>query len=182
VRKFAALLLLAASCAAEKPKDSQIARKAFEDWAKSAVSGDAEKTLAGFSDARKSEWLFDRFVENHLIVRKWRGELTGEARTHLDLWLGVSKRNGNGRDAPLQPIVLDHPSFAPMFREFFLLTAQGIKDSLSKLEIAQVYGDDSGVTVAVRAGPGAPTELYGLIFESGRWKIDTYRQPLNGGR
>lgn len=181
MRKVAALLLLAASCA-EPPKNTDIARKAFEEWARAAVAGDAEKTLAGFTDARKSEWLFERFLENDLIVRRWRGQMTGDARTQLDLWLGVAKRQGNGRDQPLTSIVLDHPSFAPMFREYFIQTAQGIKDSFSRMEIAQVYGDDQGVTVAVRSGPGSPTELYELVYERSGWRINNYKQPLNGGR
>jgi len=183
VRTFAAaaLMLLAVSCA-EAPKQTDFAKKSFEEWAKAAAAGDAEKTLAGFTDARKSEWLYERFLENDAIARRWRGELTGEARTHLDLWLGVSGKHGNGRTEPLQGIVLDHPSFAKMFREYFTLTANGIKAALSRVEVAQVYGDDSGVTVAVRSGPGTPTELYGLVYENNAWKIDTYRQPLNGGR
>jgi len=182
VRTFAAVLVLLAVSCAEGPKQTDFAKKAFQDWAKAAASGDAVKTLAGFSDARKSEWLYERFLENDAIARRWRGSLTGEARTQLDLWLGVSGRHGNGRTEPLQPIVLDHPSFIAMFGEYFTLTARGIRDSLSRAEVAQVYGDDSGVTVAVKSGPGTPTELYGLIFENNGWKIDTYRQPLNGGR
>jgi hypothetical protein len=182
VRRFAAALVLLAVSCAETPKQTDFARRAFEDWAKAAAAGDADKTLAGFTDARKSEWLYDRFLEKDAIARRWRAQLTGEARTHLDLWLGVSDRHGNGRQEPLLPVVLDHPSFAAMFREYFTLTARGIKDSLSKIQITQVYGDDSGVTVAVRSSPGGPTELYGLIYENSAWKIDTYRQPLNGGR
>ena len=177
----AALVLLAASCA-EPPKQTDFAKKAFEEWAKAAASGDADKTLAGFTDARKSEWLYDRFLENDAIARRWRGALTGEPRTHLDLWLGVSGKHGNGRTEPLNAIVLDHPTFGAMFREYFVLTAKGIRDALSRVEVSQVYGDDSGVTVAVRSGPGTPTELYGLVYENNAWKIDTYRQPLNGGR
>jgi hypothetical protein len=49
---------------------------------------------------------------------------------------------------------------------------------MSRLQIAQVYGDDSGVTVAVRNGVGA-TELYGMIYERDGWKIDAHRQPLS---
>lgn len=182
MRKLAVLLLLGASCAADPPKNTDLARKAFEEWARAAVAGDAEKTLAGLTDARKSEWLFERFLENDLIVRRWRGEMTGEARTQLDLWLGISKRHGNGREQPLPPIVLDHPSFAPMFREYFVLTAQGIKDVFSRMEVAQVFGDDQGVTVAVRSGPGSATELYELVYERSGWKINNYKPALNGGR
>jgi hypothetical protein len=182
VRTFAAALVLLAVSCAEPPKQTDFARRAFEAWAKAAASGDADKTLAGFSDARKSEWLYERFLENDAIARRWRADLTGEPRTHLDLWLGVAGKHGNGRAEPLQPIVLDHPSFAAMFRQYFALTAKGIRDLLSRAEIQQVYGDDSGVTVAVKAGPGTPTELYGLIYENNGWRIDTYRQPLNGGR
>ena len=177
----AALVLISVSCA-EAPKQTDFAKKAFEDWAKAAASGDADKTLAGFTDARKSEWLYERFLENDNIARRWRAELTGEARTHLDLWLGVSGKHGNGRTESLNAIVLDHPTFGKMFREYFALTAKGVRDALSRIQVAQVYGDDSGVTVAVRSGPGTPTELYGLVYENNPWKIDTYRQPLNGGR
>src|SRR4029453_11357007 len=85
VRKLAALFAFAAaSCAG--PELSDGARKAFEEWAKAASSGDAEKTLAGFSDANKSAWLFDRLNENDPRTRRWRGDLTGTPRTALDLW------------------------------------------------------------------------------------------------
>jgi hypothetical protein len=178
VKKFAAVwLLVAAGCASPEPKQTEVARRTFEDWTKAAAAGDAEKTLAMFSDAKKSEWLFDLLEENDAIARRWRGELTGAARTDLDLWWGISHRNGNGRE-PLRASVLTHPSFIQMFREYFTRTAGAIKTQLSKLEVTNVYGDDTGITVAVRGGPGAPTELYGLVYERDGWKIDTYRQPL----
>jgi hypothetical protein len=181
VRKFAVMLLLAASCA-EAPKNTEIARKAFEDWAKVASAGDAEKTLSGFTDAFKSEWLYDRFKLGDPITRKWRGELTGEPRTRLDLWLGIAAKQGNGRQSPLPSLVLEDPSFAPMFRECFLIDAQNIKSMFARMEIAQVYADDQGVTVAVRSGPGAPVEMYEMVYEHTGWKINNYRPPLNGGR
>lgn len=182
MRKLAALLLLAASCAAEPLRHTDLARKGFEEWARSAAAGDAEKTLAGFTDAYKSEWLFERFKQGDLIIRKWRGELTGPARTQLDLWMGVSTRHGNGRQEPLTGAVLDHPSFAPMFRECFVLDAQLIKAMFNRMEIAQVYGDDQGVTVAVRSAPGAPVEMYEMVYERAGWKINNYKPPLGGGR
>jgi hypothetical protein len=176
VKKFAAaaLVLLAVSCS-EPLRQTDFARKAFEDWAKAAAAGDAEKTLAGFTDAKKSEWLFERFVEDDEIVRRWRGRLTGEPRTNLDLWLGVVKRQGSGRASVLPPNVLDHPSFVDMFREYFAQTAKAIRDSLSRVQIAEVYGDDSGITVAVKTSPGSPTVLYGLLYENNGWKIDVWK-------
>jgi hypothetical protein len=180
VRKFSALLLvLAASCSTPEVKPTDNARKSFDAWAQAARSGDAEKTLAGFSDAKKSEWLYQLLEDNDPIARRWRGELTGTPRTQLDLWWGVSHKRGNGRDEILNAGVLYHPSFAKMFREYFMQTANSIRDQFSRLEIAQVYGDDSGITVAVKCVAGAPTELYGLVYERDGWKIDTYRQPLS---
>jgi hypothetical protein len=181
VNRFAALLLLTASCSSAPPSQNEVARKSFEEWAKAAIAGDAEKTLAGFSDARKSEWLFERLEENDAIARRWRGELTGPARTDLDLWWGLAHKSGNGRE-PLRATVLDHPSFAKLFREYFMQTLQTIKAQLSRLEISNIYGDETGITVSVKSGPGAPTELYGLIYERDGWKIDTYRQPLGSPR
>ncbi len=177
MRRIAAVLLLAMGCASQETKQTDVARKTFEEWARAASAGDAEKTLAMFSDARKSEWLFERLEENDAIARRWRGELSGAARTDLDLWWGISHRNGNGRE-PLRASVLAHPSFIQMFREYFMQSANAIKNQLSKLEVTNVYGDDTGITVAVRCGAGAPTELYGLVYERDGWKIDTYRQPL----
>jgi hypothetical protein len=177
VKRFFAVLLLAAGCATSEPKQTDIAKKTFEEWAKSAVAGDAEKTLAMLSDARKSEWLFERLEENDGIARRWRGELSGPVRTDLDLWWGISHRNGNGRE-PLRASVLTHPSFIQMFREYFMQSAGAIKTQFSKLEVTNIYGDDTGITVSVRCGVGAPTELYGLVYERDGWKIDTYRQPL----
>jgi len=57
----------------------------------------------------------------------------------------------------------------------------GIRAQMSRLQIAQVYGEDSGVTVAVKNGVNS-TELYGLVFERDGWKIDGHRQPLTQGR
>jgi hypothetical protein len=181
VKRFAALLVLTASCASAPATQTEVARKSFEEWARSAAAGDAEKTLAGFSDAKKSEWLFDRLEENDPIARRWRGELSGGVRTDLDLWWGIAHKSGNGRE-PLRTTVLDHPSFAKLFREYFMQTAHAIKAQLSKIEISNVYGDDTGITVVVKSSPGAPTELYGLIYERDGWKIDTYRQPLTTPR
>ena len=52
-----------------------------------------------------------------------------------------------------------------------------IQLQMSRIQIAQVYSDDSGVTVAVKNGVNT-TELYGLIYERDGWKIDAHRQPL----
>jgi hypothetical protein len=171
------VLLFAAGCASQEVKQTDLARKSFMDWAKAAAAGDAEKTLAMLSDARKSEWLFQRLEEGDPAAARWRGELTGPPRTDLDLWWGVAHKTGNGRE-PLRSTVLYHPSFINLFREYFMQSVGAIKSQFSKLEITNAYGDDSGITVTVRCGAGAPTELYGLIFERDGWKVDTYRQPL----
>jgi len=177
VRRFVTVLLLAAGCASHEPKQTDVARKSIEDWARAASAGDADKTLAMLSDARKSEWLFERLEENDPIARRWRGELTGAPRTDLDLWWGLAHRSGSGRE-PLRATVLAHPTFAQLFREYFMQSAVAIKNQLSKLEVTNIYGDDTGITVVVRCGAGAPTELYGMVYERDGWKIDTYRQPL----
>ena len=182
MRKFAVLLVLAASCATEAPKETEGAKKAFEEWAKAASSGDVERTLAGFSDANKSQWLYTRLNENDLRTKKWRGELTGAPRTSLDLWWGQALKNGNGRDEPLHSIVLGHPSFIELFREFFTLEAQAIQTNLSRAEVTKTYGDESGVTVLVKSGPGKPVEYYQMIYEGNAWKIDLYKPPQPGGK
>jgi hypothetical protein len=179
VKKLAALLLLTASCASEPTKQVDLARKQFEEWRSAAVAGDAEKTLAALSDAKKSEWLFELLEENDPRANRWRGELTGGPRTDLDLWWGVAHRTRSGRE-PLSAAVLYHPSFAALFREYFTLTASEIRRQMAKLEIIRVYGDDTGVTINVRQGAGARSEMYGLIYERDGWKIDTYSEGLTG--
>lgn len=179
MRKISALLVvLAASCATPAPKPVDTARKSFESWANAAKAGDAEKTLDGFSDAKKSEWLYQLLEDNDPVARRWRGELTGGPRTQLDLWWGIAHNRRNGREEVLSSGVLYHPSFVKMFREYFMQTANAIRAQFSVLEISQVYGDDTGVTVVVKCGVGAPSELYGLVYERDGWKIDSYRQPL----
>lgn len=183
MRKIAALvLMLAASCATPEATPVQSARKTFESWANAARSGDAEKTLDGFSDAKKSEWIYQLLEANDPIARRWRGELTGGPRTQLDLWWGQAHKRGDGRSEVLSAAVLTHPSFVRMFREYFMQTANAIRDQFAKLEVSQVYGDDTGITVVVKCGMGAPSELYGLVYERDGWKIDTYRQPLSQNR
>ena len=182
MRKLAVFLALAASCAAPPPQLTDGARQAFEAWAKAASSGDAEKTLDGFSDANKSQWLFDRLNENDSRARQWRGALTGEPRTRLDLWWGQALKNGNGRDEPLNGFVLGHPSFLQLFREFFVAEAKTIQTGLSRAQVTQAYGDATGVTVLVKSGPGMPVEYYQMIYEGNGWKIDLYKPPPPGGK
>jgi hypothetical protein len=181
VRKVVALFLLAASCASESTQ-AEGARKAFVEWAKAASSGDAEKTLAGFTDANKSQWLYDRLNENDLRSNRWRGALTGAPRTALDLWWGQALKHNDGRTEPLNSLVLAHPSFVALFREYFTAEAQAIKTGLSRAEVTQTYGDATGVTVLVKAGPGMPVEYYQMIYEGNGWKIDLYKPPQPGGR
>jgi len=188
VRKAAALLILGclgASCASEpaNTKATSGARDTFEGWVRACVDGDWKKVFAGMSDGFKSGWLYDRLSESDTAARRWRVDLSGQARTDLDLWLGVAKKREDGREEPLPPAVLDHPSFAGLFRELFMrdFNGGGIRVQMSRLQIAQTYGDDSGVTVAVKNGLNS-TELYGLIYERDGWKVDAHRQPLTQGR
>jgi hypothetical protein len=185
VKKLAVLLLWSlASCGGpEKSSEmdaarSKSARDAFENWVRAAVGGDSTKTFDMLSDGNKSGWIYDRLEEGDPSARRWRGELTGTARTELDLWWGVAKQRSSGRDEPLPSSVLLHPSLAQLFAEYFVRTETGIRVQMSRLQISQIYGDDSGVTVAVRNGVGA-TELYGMIYERDGWKIDAHRQPLS---
>ncbi len=185
MKKLAVLLCLALGACGETESGkamgearSKSARDAFETWVKAAVAGDAKMTFHMLSDGNKSGWVFDRLEEGDASARRWRSELTGTARTELDLWWGVAKKRESGRDEPLPSSVLVHPSLAELFTEFFVRTEGGIRVQMSRLQIAQVYGDDSGVTVAVRNGVGA-TELYGMIYERDGWKIDAHRQPLS---
>jgi hypothetical protein len=186
LKKIAFLLLASlSSCGGDglisdssPTKRSDSARIAFENWVKAAVGGDGIRTFAMLSDANKSGWLYDRLEEGDGSSRRWRQELQGTARTDLDLWLGVAKKHGGGRDEPLPSSVLLDKSLQDLFTEFFMRTQEGIRVQMSRLQIAQVYGDDSGVTVAVRNGVGA-TELYGMVYERDGWKIDAHRQPLS---
>jgi hypothetical protein len=182
VRKLAVLFLLAASCAAEPPHHLDGARKAFEEWAKAASSGDAERTLAAFTDGNKSDWLYARLNENDPRSKRFRGELTGAPRTALDLWWGQAIRNGNGRDQPVSSLVLGDPSFVALFREYFTAEAKAIQTGLSRAEVTQAYGDATGVTVLVKSGPGMPIEYYQMIYEGNSWKIDLYKPPQPGGK
>jgi hypothetical protein len=178
MRKLAALLLLAASCAKDDKKENAVVRGAFEEWVKYNIDGNAEKSLEMLSDAKRSEWLYDRLEENDGLARRWRGELSGPARTDLDLWWGIAHQHKSGRADILKDSVLNHPSFIRLYRDYFAQNAALIRGQFSRLEILKVYADDTGITIVVKCGMGAPTELYGLTFERESWKIDSYAQPL----
>ena len=183
MRKAVALLVLgvlAPACGPSTYDRAGSARDMFEDWIRACVSGDGAKVFHGMSDAYKSGWLFDRIEESDSAARRWRGELTGLARTDLDLWLGVARQKSSGRDSVLPPSVLDHPSFEGLFKELFMKDLGAVQLQMSRVQIANVYSDDSGVTVAVKNGLNS-TELYGLIYERDGWKVDAHRQPLIPG-
>jgi hypothetical protein len=188
VKKAAALLILgtlAASCASETAatKSGNNAQEMFENWVRACVDGNALKVFRGMSDGYKSGWLYERFGESDSAARRWRGDLTGKARTDLDLWLGVAKRHGDGREEVLPNAVLEDPTLAQLFSELFKrdFESGGIKIQMSRLQIAKVYTDDSGVTIAVKNAVGS-TELYGMIYDREGWKVDAHRQPLQQGR
>ncbi|HZE96494.1 MAG TPA: hypothetical protein VE981_05680 [Planctomycetota bacterium] len=184
MRHAAALLLLvlaAPSCSTETVDAKVQAQKAFEDWVHTCIDGESMKVFHSLSDGYKSGWLFDRFREGDTTFKRWRAELSGTARTDLDLWLGVAKMHDDGRTEGLPSDVLLHPSFTQLFSEYFIRTHDGIKVQMSRYQIAKVYGDNSGVTIVVKNGLSS-TEMYGLIYERDGWKIDAYRQPLTGGR
>lgn len=182
MKKFAVVLALAASCSSEPAQQpgTELARKAFEEWVRNAVAGDADKVFATFSDPYKSNWLFERLQASDALARRWRGDLTGRPRTELDLWLGIAKKKGNGREEGLPESVLRDAGLAQLFRGYFAQESGMIRTQLSRIVISQVFADDSGVTVAIKNGQGS-TELYGLINQADGWKIDNYRPPLNPG-
>ena len=182
MKRIACLLLLAASCSSEPARnaDTEQVRKAFETWVSWAVAGDGEKVFSGFSDAYKSNWLYERMEAGDQQARRWRGDLTGRARTELDLWFGVAKKRGNGREEGLPASVLQEPSLALLFKTYFALEAGYVRSQLSRITISQVFADASGVTVAIKNGQNT-TELYGMVNAPDGWKIDNYRQPLNSG-
>jgi len=181
VRRSAIVLLLLASCAGQEAKETDGARKVFEEWAKVTAEGDADKNLSGLSDSFRSQWIYQLLEENDPPARRWRGALTGAPRTDLDLWWGVAHEKRDGRAEPLRATVLEHPTFRALYREYFERNARGIKAQFSKLEVLKVYGDNTGITVNVRCGAGSPTEMYGMIFD-GAWKVDTYKEGLGGPR
>jgi hypothetical protein len=184
VRKSIALLVLGAlapSCGPSSMDRAANARDMFEDWVRACVAGETDKVFHGMSDGYKSGWLYDRLDEGDPTTRRWRGELTGPARTDLDLWLGVAKKRDTGRESNLPSSVLEHPSLGALFKELFMKDYGGIQTQMSRLQIANVFADDSGVTVAVKNGLNS-TELYGLVYERDGWKIDAHRQPLQQGR
>jgi hypothetical protein len=181
VKRCAALLiLLLGACEPEKKDPTIAAVKEFQDWVHAAAAGNGEKVFAGMSTGFKSGWLYDSLTQADPAARRWRGELTGLARTDLDLWLGVAKKRNDGRQEALPTTVLTHPSLKALFVETYAHEVR-LQQEMARVEIAQAYADDSGVTVAVKNGAGS-TEMYGLIPEGDGWKVDAHRDPLSPGR
>lgn len=180
MKKLVLLVVFAASCAADPPTASREAREAFEEWIRAGIDGNADKSFAMMSSAMKAEWLYARLEEGDPLARRWRGEMKGGARTDLDLWWGLTHKTQNGRSEPLSASVLSHPSTVKLFKEYFAQTAGAIRNQFSRLQIANIYSDDTGVTISVNFGQGSMTQLYGLVVEGDGWKIDSYAQPRGG--
>ena len=184
MKKAVVLVILGAlgmSCGPTKVDTAVQARGTFEDWVRACVAGQPIKVFAGMSDGYKSGWLYERLSESDTTTRRWRADLTGQARTDLDLWYGVAKKRDSGREEPLPTSVLIHPTLTALFSELFMRDYSGVQLQMSRLQIAKVYTDDTGVTVAVKNGLST-TELYGMVYERDGWKVDAHRQPLNPGR
>ncbi len=186
MRHFAAMGLLLAlpSCSPAEPTQVETARAAFQDWMKALAEADSARTFRMMSDANKSQWLYERLEENDPPARRWRGDMSERgkadpkaaiARTDLDLWWAQAHKNGNGRDEPLPETVLEDPTFVVLWNEYIKKNANALKFRMSRVQIGQIYADDSGVTVAARTG--TKTELWGLVYERDGWKVDNYREP-----
>lgn len=177
MKRLAVLLfLLTASCGGDVKDSTADAIKAFEAWVKACVAGDGEAVFRGMSEGFKSGWLYDRLNEADPVARRWRGELTGTARTDLDLWWGLAKKRNDGRKDQLPPSVLNHPSLMGLFKDI-LADETGVRSQMARVAVAQGFADDTGVTIAIKNGAGT-TELYGMVAEVDGWKVDAHREPL----
>jgi hypothetical protein len=177
VRKVLPAILFLAACEPFDPVDEKTAqaqaeaRGAFEKWLDDTLQGKAEASFAGFSASFRSQWLFERLGDEDSVARDWRGRLTGSTRTDLDLWLEHSRKNRRPRVETLPDTVLRHPSLVELWKTYFALERESVKRQMSRLEIAEVYSDPSGVSILVRNAIGR-REMYGMVYEDGTWRID----------
>jgi hypothetical protein len=180
IRYLASALLLFAlpGCAGGPPSVEEAALAEFKAWVAASAEGKAEESFQGLSDSYASEWLFEMSAGNDRIFRDWRGGLTGTVRTDLDIWIEHCKktRARTGRADRAPGTVLQHPALVALWKSYFAVNAKAVALQMSRLEVLKAYGDDTGVTIAVR-GVSQKTELYGLVYDRGGWKIDNYRQP-----
>jgi hypothetical protein len=179
VRNVAAAVLLLASCGSSgsRTEEEKQVLGAFEVWRAAAARGDAEATFLLLTDGNKSEWLFQRMLADDSVMRHWRVELTGSARTDLDLWFEHVKKNRGARAEPLPATVLTHPWLRLMYIDHFNLELEAVKAQFAGLLVTNVYADETGATIIVRNYAGR-SELYQMVVEGGAWKLDLHREAL----
>ena len=183
MKRCLVLLCLACSCSSPPaPGQSEGATEAFKQWIQAAVDGNAQKTFDMLSLACKSEWIYKLLEQNDPTARQWRGTLTGPARTDLDLWWGRAHKEQSGRVYLLEPTVAADPSFFRLYQTYFTQAAGEIRAEFSRLQIAQVYSDDTGVTLTAKPSPTAAPVLCGFVFEGGGWKLDHMLEPVSRRR
>jgi hypothetical protein len=177
VRKFVACLALLVSCEPfEADTDMQRdARTAFELWRDDILAGRMAEAVQAMTYSYKSQWVYDRLVENDPAALQWRTKLKGNARTDIDLWLSeTGASSARGRVHTLPPTVLSDPSVNVLLIGYLREAALELQYEFKRVKVVESTADNQGVSILIHNSRGEP-EMYALVIEGGMWKLDHHR-------
>lgn len=163
-----------AACSSFTPEERG-AREAFEAWRAGSAAGDVEVNFSMLSLANKSEWLLGRLEADDAVIRDRRAQLTGSARTDLDLWLEHSRKFRTPRAEPLPRSLRDHPWLRQVYEDTIVPQLPMVKSYFSRLAPTNFFVDGVGATVAALVDQ--ESIYFGMVVEGGAWKIDGQIRP-----
>lgn len=178
MRRIVALWVVLASCEPFPDEDRQYegGRGSFEAWKEAMIAGRLGEVVAMTTVSLRSQWIYDRLLENDPAALDWKGKLKGGARSDLDLWFGEAGKNtSSGRVPTLPATVLREPTLTTLLTGYLKDAQADMARDFKSQKVVQVASDDRGVSVLVHNKSG-DAEIYQLSQEDGYWKVDGHRR------
>jgi hypothetical protein len=164
-----ALALLLSACSSLTPEERGV-RDAFEAWRAGSAAGNVDVNFSMLSLANRSDWLLRRLEEDDPAIRDRRAQLTGAARTDLDLWLEHHKKFRPSRAEPLPRSLREHPWVRQVYEDTLSSQIKAVRSFFGRITATGFAVEGDGATVTARLSQ--ETLFFSMVVEDGAWKVD----------
>lgn len=177
--KYSLVLIAFMGCSLDDytPQERE-AKSAFETWRAAMLNGDFETAYSLMSRTYQSYWIYRIFlIEDSAKLESWRDRLPRQAREDFAVWFEFHARRQSQRpEIPLVESVTETGWVWNVLEEDYRKKKDAIRVQFEKYQVSGVAVLGSEATVTVRNLEGT-TELFVMISEMGRWKIDGHVPP-----